>query len=65
MKGCDGPLSHGAVTMLDEVFYPGVADDAAVVLFVDGSLPLAQAKTRVEILADANYPPYSWQEGRR
>ncbi|MGY3895495.1 substrate-binding periplasmic protein [Aeromonas enterica] len=24
---------------------------------------LAQAKTRVEILADANYPPYSWQEG--
>lgn len=24
---------------------------------------LAQAKTRVEILADASYPPYSWQEG--
>ncbi len=24
---------------------------------------LVQAKTRVEILADANYPPYSWQEG--
>lgn len=24
---------------------------------------MAQAKTRVELLADANYPPYSWQEG--
>ncbi|MGY3915564.1 transporter substrate-binding domain-containing protein [Aeromonas australiensis] len=24
---------------------------------------MADAKTRVEILADASYPPYSWQEG--
>ena len=24
---------------------------------------MAHAKTRVEILADAAYPPYSWQEG--
>ncbi len=30
-----------------------------------GLCMMAHAKTRVEILADAAYPPYSWQEGRR
>ncbi|MGL5321442.1 MAG: transporter substrate-binding domain-containing protein, partial [Aeromonas veronii] len=28
-----------------------------------GLCMMAHAKTRVEILADAAYPPYSWQEG--
>ena len=41
----------------------GVADDAAVVLFVDGSLPAGAGQDPGRDLADANYPPYSWREG--